>query len=399
MYACFHVYESHRFKKLSSEIFIIFVVNAVGVVSLMAVVYLLKIMDFSRGIFGIYFFVSTELTVIKRIIVACSVKHLRKIGYNQKHVVIVGNGRHAYQYIDDVTNNPQVGVIVGGYVSKYQKNGLGKCLGSYGDLTEILQNHEIDELIVALEPHEVQFMKYVIDCADKEGVRLSLIPFFNEYFPSNVRMEILGNSKLIDMRATPLDSIFSKFVKRAIDIVGSFLGIVLLSPVMIITAVGVKLSSPGPILFKQDRVEINKKPFKMLKFRSMRINDREITGWSTDSDPRKTRFGSIIRKLSIDELPQLFNVLIGDMSLVGPRPEGPHYVRKFKEDVPLYLLRQQIRPGITGWAQVNGLRGDTSIEERVKYDIWYIENWSLWLDIKILFKTAFGGMVNSEKIR
>ena len=216
---------------------------------------------------------------------ACSVKHLRKIGYNQKHVVIVGNGRHAYQYIDDVTNNPQVGVIVDGYVSKYQKNGLGKCLGSYEDLTEILQNHEIDELIVALEPHEVQFMKYVIDCADKEGVRLSLIPFFNEYFPSNVRMEILGNSKLIDMRATPLDSIFSKFVKRAIDIVGSFLGIVLLSPVMIITAVGVKLSSPGPILFKQDRVGINKKPFKMLKFRSMRINDRETTGWSTDSDP------------------------------------------------------------------------------------------------------------------
>ena len=272
-------------------------------------------------------------------------------------------------------------------------------MGSYEDLTEILQSHETDELIVALEPHEVQFMKYVIDCADKEGVRLSLIPFFNEYFPSNVRMEILGNSKLIDMRATPLDSIFSKFVKRAIDIVGSLLGIVLLSPVMITTAVGVKLSSPGPILFKQDRVGINKKPFKMLKFRSMRINDRETTGWSTDSDPRKTRFGSIIRKLSIDELPQLFNVLIGDMSLVGPRPEVPHYVRKFKEDVPLYLLRQQIRPGMTGWAQVNGLRGDTSIEERVKYDIWYIENWSLWLDIKILFKTAFGGMVNSEKLR
>ena len=136
----------------------------------------------------------------------------------------------------------------------------------------------------------------------------------------------------------------------------------------------------------------------MLKFRSMRVNDAETTGWSTDKDPRKTRFGSIIRKFSIDEFPQLINVLKGDMSLVGPRPEVPHYVRQFKEDVPLYLVRQQVRPGMTGWAQVNGLRGDTSIEERVKYDIWYIENWSLWLDIKILWKTVFGGFLNSEVI-
>ena len=136
----------------------------------------------------------------------------------------------------------------------------------------------------------------------------------------------------------------------------------------------------------------------MLKFRSMRITGTESTGWSTDSDPRKTRFGSFIRKFSLDELPQFFNVLVGQMSLVGPRPEVPFHVRHFKEEIPLYLVRQQVRPGITGWAQVNGLRGDTSIEERVKYDIWYIENWSLGLDLKILFKTVFGGMVNSEKL-
>ena len=134
----------------------------------------------------------------------------------------------------------------------------------------------------------------------------------------------------------------------------------------------------------------------MLKFRSMQVNDNETTGWSTDKDPRKTRFGSIIRKFSIDEIPQLINVLKGDMSLVGPRPEVPYYVRQFKEDVPLYLVRQQVRPGMTGWAQINGLRGDTSIEERVKYDIWYIENWSLWLDIKILFLTFFKGFVNKN---
>ena len=285
-----------------------------------------------------------------------------------------------------------------GYVSKVEKDGLGKCLGSYEELESILQENDIDELVVALEPHEIHFMKYVIGCADKEGVRLSLIPFFNDYFPSNVRIEKLGKSKLIDMRATPLDNILGATLKRVMDIVGSAAGLIILSPLLIVIAMGVKLSSPGPVLFKQDRIGLHKKPFKMLKFRSMRVNDSETTGWSTNKDPRKTLFGSIIRKFSLDELRQLVNVFKGDMSLVGPRPEVPHYVRQFKEDVPLYLVRQQVRPGMTGWAQINGLRGDTSIEERVKYDIWYIENWSLWLDIKILWKTVFGGWMNSEEI-
>ena len=163
-------------------------------------------------------------------------------------------------------------------------------------------------------------------------------------------------------------------------------------------AIGVKLSSPGPIIFKQERIGLNKKHFYMYKFRSMRVNADSTKAWSTDVDPRKTKFGSFIRKCSIDELPQFFNVLKGDMSLIGPRPEIPFYVNQFKEEVPLYLVRQQVRPGITGWAQVNGYRGDTSIPERIKHDIWYIENWSIWLDAKIVLKTIFGGMINSEKM-
>ncbi|MBR6610329.1 MAG: undecaprenyl-phosphate glucose phosphotransferase [Oscillospiraceae bacterium] len=397
-YYAMKMYGSYRFKAVGAENLTIVTINGIGVMSLMAVMYLLRLADFSRSVLMIYWAVSTVAIILKRFIVRKILHHYRRLGYNQKHVIIVGNGHHAFQYIEDLKRNPQLGITVDGYVSKYQKEGLGKCLGSYEELETILRENDIDELIVALEPHEIHFMKYVISCADKEGVRLSLIPFFNDFFPTHVRMERVGKSKLIDMRATPLDNLMAGAVKRVIDICGSVFGIIVLSPVMLITAIGVKLSSPGPILFKQDRIGLNKKPFKMLKFRSMRVNTTEQTGWSTDTDPRKTKFGSIIRKFSIDELPQLFNVLKGDMSLVGPRPEVPHYVRQFKEDVPLYLLRQQIRPGMTGWAQVNGLRGDTSIEERVKYDIWYIENWSLWLDIKILFKTVFGGMINSEKI-
>ena len=169
---------------------------------------------------------------------------------------------------------------------------------------------------------------------------------------------------------------------------------------MLIVAIGVKVTGgPGGVLFKQKRVGLNKKDFTMLKFRSMKENDEEETAWSTDEDPRKTKFGSFIRKFSLDELPQFFNVLVGDMSLVGPRPEIPFFVDQFKEEIPLYLVRQQVRPGITGWAQVNGLRGDTSIKERIEHDIWYIENWTLWLDIKIVFMTVFGGMMNSEKLK
>ncbi len=398
VYYVMKMYGSYRFKAVGVENWTIVTINGIGVMSLMAVMYMLRLENFSRSVLVIYWAVSTVAIILKRFIVRKILHHYRRRGYNQKHVIIVGNGHHAFQYIEDLKRNPQLGITVDGYVSKYQKEGLGKCLGSYEELETILQENDIDELIVALEPHEIRFMKYVISCADKEGVRLSLIPFFNDYFPTNVRMERVGNSKLIDMRATPLDNLMASIIKRSIDIAGSLFGIIILSPVMLIAAIGVKLSSPGPVLFKQDRIGLNKKPFKMLKFRSMRVNATEQTGWSTDTDPRKTKFGSIIRKFSIDELPQLFNVLKGDMSLVGPRPEVPHYVRQFKEDVPLYLVRQQIRPGMTGWAQVNGLRGDTSIEERVKYDIWYIENWSLWLDIKILFMTVFGGMINNEKV-
>ena len=397
-YYIMSMYGSYRFKAVGVENIAIATMNGIGIITLMACMFVFRLEDFSRGVLMIYWAVSTVAIILKRFIVRIILRHYRRLGYNQKHIIIVGNGHHAFQYIEDLKNNPHLGFTVDGYVSKYQKEGLGKCLGSYEELDQILQENDIDELIVALEPHEIRFMKDIISCADKEGVRISLIPFFNDYFPVNVRMERVGETKLIDMRATPLDNLFAASVKRIMDIRGSLVGIILLSPIMIITAIGVKLSSPGPVLFKQDRIGLNKKVFKMLKFRSMRANATQDTSWSTDADPRKTRFGSIIRKFSIDELPQLFNVLKGEMSLVGPRPEVPHYVRQFKEDVPLYLVRQQIRPGMTGWAQINGLRGDTSIEDRVKYDIWYIENWSLWLDIKILFKTIFGGMINSEKI-
>lgn len=394
----FGLYGSYRFQSQIRELSVIFVINAVGVSALTALLYVTRFADFSRLALFMFFAFSTASVSAKRICLRALLRYFRKLGYNQKHVIVVGNGHFARQYMEDVNARPHLGFVVDGYVSRSGKPEMGTRLGEYEDLESILETHDADELIVALEPHEIRFMEQVLACADKEGIKVCIIPFYNDYIPTHPVVDVVGRTKLINIRTTPLDNVLWQVLKRAMDIAGALFLIVLTSPLMLGAAIGVRLSSPGPIIFKQERVGKNKKGFRMYKFRSMRVNDSENTAWSTDADPRKTRFGSFIRKYSIDELPQLFNVLKGDMSLVGPRPEIPFYVRHFKEEVPLYLVRQQVRPGITGWAQVHGLRGDTSIEKRVEYDIWYIENWSLWLDIKILFMTAFGGMKNSEQL-
>ena len=392
------MYGTYRFSDYITEVTIIFLTNGICMLFLMALLFIVKNVNFSRGVLLIWWLLSGALLVVKRVILRATIGHAYQSKI-KRNVAIIGNGNLACQCIKNINGMANAGnIVLKGYVGKCSKKDLGVCLGSYEELEQIIEQHDIDELIVALEADESQYMTYIFSIADKEGIGLRVIPFYNNYFPKNAIMESVGSTKLINVRMTPLDNIFWSLVKRFIDICGSLFGLIVLSPVYLIVAIGVKLSSPGPIFFRQDRIGLHKKPFKMYKFRSMRVNSTETTGWSTNTDPRKTRFGSFIRKYSIDELPQLLNVLKGDMSLIGPRPEVPFYVRQFKDEVPLYLLRHQVRPGMTGWAQVHGLRGDTSIEARVEYDLWYIENWSLWLDIKILWKTVFGGWKNNEVI-
>ena len=203
---------------------------------------------------------------------------------------------------------------------------------------------------------------------------------------------------VINIRYVPLSNTFNAIIKRAVDIVGSLVCLVLFSPVMLVTAVLIKLTSPGPLIFKQERVGLHNQPFIMYKFRSMEVQKANVEqkGWTTRHDPRVTGIGKFIRRTSIDELPQLINVLKGEMSLIGPRPERPQFVEKFREEIPRYMIKHQVRPGMTGWAQVNGYRGDTSIRKRIEYDLYYIENWTLGLDIKILFLTVFKGFVNKN---
>lgn len=326
--------------------------------------------------------------------------------YLQKYIrtrirkqLLIGNGELAVRYVKQIQKLGNVQERIVGYLAHEPCDELTNYAGDYSRLDEWLDEEKADEVIVALDAEQGEATNGIVNTCEKYGVRVLVIPFYHDVMSATPSIEWMGDIKLVNLRSAPLDNLSNLLMKRMFDICVSLILILLTSPIMLFAAIGTKLSSPGPILFRQDRVGRGKKIFKMLKFRSMRVTGTEDTGWSTNNDPRKTKFGSFIRKFSIDELPQFFNVLKGDMSLIGPRPEVPFHVEHFKDEIPLYLVRQQVRPGITGWAQVNGLRGDTSIEERVKHDIWYIENWSTSLDLKILWKTVFGGMVNQEKIQ
>lgn len=397
-FAIMGLYESLRKRPLTWELARVFWGCVINFILAQTWLFLYKEIHFSRGALVIFFSLSFMGMCAKRVCLRLILRHFRQQGFNQKHVLLVGDSHMALRYIQTVQRQKEFGYLIDGYLAEHDSIPGLTYLGSIRALDKVLERRPPDEVVVALPAEEFRFTREVIEACEKDGIKLSLIPFYAEYIPSNPQFDDIGGIPLMNIRHIPLDNWINAAAKRTLDIVGSLVLIVCTSPVMLIAAIGVRLSSPGPIIFKQERVGRNKKTFMMYKFRSMRINAAQDTGWSRNSDTRKTKFGAILRKFSIDELPQFFNVLKGDMSLVGPRPEVPHYVQQFKEEIPLYMVKHQVRPGITGWAQVNGLRGDTSIEERIRHDIYYIENWNFFFDLKILFMTLVKGVVNQEKL-
>lgn len=394
------LYDASRLRGFWRRCRLILWVNAACILGFEALLYQFRVVNFSRLVVGMFYLFGTGLLIFKRLVRRFYDRWRHRHGEDFHHVLLVGGGKMAAQYLLALEHNPYYGYYVDGYLANTSNESLkARYLGSYRQLDKVLASPDIEEVVIALDADEMEMIPRALAACDKQGLRITMVPFYNDYLPARPTIDVVGSCKLINVRQTPFDNILNAFAKRLFDILGSLVLIVLTSPVMLAVAIGVKLSSPGPVIFRQKRVGLNKKEFMMYKFRSMRTNGDEKTGWSTNTDPRKTRFGSFIRKFSLDELPQFFNVLKGDMSLVGPRPEVPYHVEHFKEEIPRYLVRQQVRPGVTGWAQINGLRGDTDITERIRYDIWYIENWTLALDIKIIFRTAFGGkMINDEKL-
>ena len=402
LYYGFNLYTPKRVQGRRLEASNIFCANAVGVLLIMFVLYMVNEPDFSRPLIFIFAGINYVLTVIERNVIRALLRDIRRRGMNLKHILMVGYSRAAEEFIDRVVQNPQWGYQVNGILDDSVRPGTlyknVKVIGSTSSLEKILEHNSLDEIAITLGLNEYYKLKKIVATCEKSGVHTKFIPDYYDIIPTRPYTEDLQGLPVINIRHVPLTNTFNMMVKRVMDIVGSILCIIIFSPLMLLTAVLIKATSKGPVIYAQVRVGLHNQPFKMYKFRSMEVQSpsEEKKGWTTKNDPRVTPIGKIIRRTSIDEFPQLFNVLKGDMSLVGPRPERPQFVEKFREEIPRYMVKHQVRPGMTGWAQVNGYRGNTSIRKRIDCDIYYIENWTVGLDIKILFLTVFKGFINKN---
>lgn len=402
LYYFFNMYTPKRATRRKYEIGSIFKANTIGMLLFMVVLYGINQPDFSRSLILIFYVINSFLATLSRSMIRNILQYFRKKGYNLKYVLLVGYSRAAEEYITRINANPQWGYVVRGILDDRVPGGTlykgVKVLGRIENLLYILPENKLDEIAVTLALEDYDRLEKIIDLCEKSGVHTKFIPDYNSLVPSRPYTEDLMGLPVINIRYVPLTNTLNWVAKRAVDVIGSLAGIIISSPVMLIVAILIKCTSRGPVIFKQERVGLHNKPFQMYKFRTMEIQKacQEQRAWTVKDDPRVTRIGKILRRTSIDELPQLFNILAGEMSLVGPRPERPLFVEKFKEEIPRYMIKHQVRPGLTGWAQINGYRGDTSIRKRIEYDIFYIENWTMGLDIKIMFLTIFKGFINKN---
>lgn len=403
IYKLFKLYAPRRTEKFINEFIRIFESNTIALLMIMSFTFALKTSaNYSRLLVGIFGMTTILLMSIERLVLKEVLLSIRKKGYNKKYLLIIGASDLGGKFAETIGNYKGYGYEVIGFLDDNRQlgqkvNGF-KVTGRINELEKKLHENLVDEVICTLPTREYNLLEQIINTCEKEGVKIKIVPDYYKYVSLGATMEYIDEIPVMNLRSVPLDYTINRVMKRISDIILSLIAIILSSPIMLFVTIGVKLSSPGPILFKQERVGLDNKKFEMYKYRSMRVQakEEEKTQWTTKNDPRKTKFGSFIRKTSLDELPQFFNVLKGDMSIVGPRPERPYWVNKFKEEIPQYMLRHSVKAGITGWAQVNGWRGDTSIKKRIECDIYYIKNWSLLLDIKILFMTVFNGFVNKN---
>ena len=398
----FNMYTPKRMQGRRLELSNIIKANTIGMFLFVGALYLVKQIDFSRHVIFIFYVVNIILETVSRNLIRLGLRQMRSKGYNQKHVLLVGYSRAAEEYIDRILANPQWGYKVRGILDDHIEAGTEyrgiKVLGRIANLMVILPQNHLDEIAITLGLNEYYRLEQIVALCEKSGVHTKFIPDYNRIIPTKPYTEDILGLPVINIRYVPLSNTFNALIKRIMDFGGALAAIVLFSPIMLFSVIMIKITSPGPLIYKQERVGLHNRNFMMYKFRSMDVQppEEEKKAWTVKDDPRVTNFGKFMRRTSIDELPQLFNVLRGEMSLVGPRPERPFFVEKFREEIPRYMIKHQVRPGLTGWAQVNGYRGNTSIRKRIEYDLYYIENWTIGLDIKILFLTVFKGFVNKN---
>ena len=394
------LYQPLRGKAFTGEIYKIIKVTFLSVIILSASTFFYREGSFSRFVAAYFFVLVTFLMMFSHFLVRVILAEFRKRGFNLRHVLIVGSGELGQSLAEKINQHPEFGLKIVGFLSSHPEkigieiNGI-KVIGLYNEIPKIIQRCGVDQLYIALPLHAQDRLEKVLNSLNEETVDVKVVPDLLRFMNLQAGVEELDGLPIINMAESPLYG-WNILLKRMSDLFFSITLIVTLSPLFLLIAIIIQLESVGPIIFRQERVGLDGKPFEMLKFRSMKIDAEKISGpvWANKADNRKTRLGSFLRKTSIDELPQLFNVLRGDMSLVGPRPERPVFVKEFKRSIPKYMLRLKMKAGLTGWAQVNGWRGNTSLDKRIEYDLYYIKNWSFLFDFKIILMTAWKGLVN-----
>jgi exopolysaccharide biosynthesis polyprenyl glycosylphosphotransferase len=385
----------HRQRALSyvDQFYAIFGAASVGTIIAIAFIsfFFKNQLDYPRLMMVYVWMLTILFTSVGRAVQSRVQRSLQARGWGEQRLLIVGAGEVGRIVMQKIRRSPELGYRVIGFVddqAKMKTVQKSPVLGKTDDLPALIESEKINEVIIAMpEVTHHEILRIVSKC-DQGKVAIKVFPDVFQIMASEVSIGDLGGLPLLSVRDTALRG-WQLTLKRTIDMAGSAIGLVLLSPFMMFLAILIKLESDGPVFYTQERMGLDGKRFMMLKFRSMRADAEKETGpiWARADDDRRTKLGMILRRISFDELPQLVNVLIGDMSLVGPRPERPVFVEQFRSSIPRYMDRHREKAGITGWAQINGLRGDTSIIERTKYDLWYIENWSLSLDFRILIRT------------
>jgi len=402
LYNSFDLYAPYRYKSTFEEVRNIIAANIMGFLVLITLLYVFKQIDYSRYFLALFVGSSIVILTFERAFLRYTLRSARRKGINIKHIMLIGYSDLTQEFIQRVQDHRYWGYEIACILDDdLESDSLVEGAiqnGRLSELEKMVISMGIDEVFITLDLSDYDKLGDIVAVCEKTGVRTQIVPDYYKYIPARPYVEELDGLPVINIRHVPLDNIVNKAVKRTIDIAGSLFALLLFSPVMLVVALLVKFTSPGPLIYRQERVGVNRRPFNMFKFRSMYMQPRaqDKAHWTVKGDSRVTLVGSFIRRTSIDELPQLVNVLRGEMSLVGPRPERPYFVEIFKEEIPKYMVKHQVRHGITGWAQVNGWRGDTSIKKRIEHDIYYIENWSLWFDFRIMVLTVLKGFINKN---
>ena len=358
--------------------------------------------DYSRSWMGLWFVATWASLVSSRVILRIVLSWLRSNGFNHRHIVIVGTGEQAAVVADRLRRSTWFGLEISALFGP-RSDKLPSWLKSkkfISDVTELREHvdeADVDQVWISLPHSEEKTIREVITALDGSSTEIRYVPDIFEYQLMHHSLSEIAGVPVVNISYSAIDGM-NQVVKTIEDYVLALLLLILASPVMLFIAVGVRLSSPGPVLYRQCRMGWNEQVFTMFKFRSMPVEAENESGpvWASKTDNRATKFGSFLRKTSLDELPQLFNVLKGEMSLIGPRPERPMFVEKYKDEIPHYMKKHLVKAGVTGWAQVHGWRGNTCLHTRIEHDLFYIENWSLWLDMKIIIMTVFRGLIHKN---